>query len=152
MAINELESGAADLAITGGVDAINDVFMFMCFSKTPALSASGDCRPFSADADGTLLGEGLGMLALRRLDDAERDGNQIYAVLRGLGGSSDGRAKSVYAPLAEGQARALRRAYESAGYGPGTVELVESPWHGHHRGRCDRIGGTSTSVRRSAVA
>jgi polyketide-type polyunsaturated fatty acid synthase PfaA len=126
MAIQELESGATDLAITGGVDAINDVFMFMCFSKTPALSASGDCRPFSADADGTLLGEGLGMLALRRLDDAERDGNQIYAVLRGLGGSSDGRAKSVYAPLAEGQARALRRAYESAGYNPSTVEMVEA--------------------------
>ncbi len=126
MAIQELESGATDLAITGGVDAINDVFMFMCFSKTPALSASGDCRPFSADADGTLLGEGLGMLALRRLADAERDGNRIYAVLRGLGGSSDGRAKSVYAPLADGQARALRRCYASAGYGPRTVELLEA--------------------------
>ncbi len=126
MAIQELESGASDLAITGGVDAINDIFMYMCFSKTPAMSPTGDCRPFSADADGTLLGEGLGMLALRRLADAERDGNKIYGVIRGLGASSDGRAKSIYAPRAEGQALALQRAYASAGYGPGTVELMEA--------------------------
>src|SRR5690606_5886121 len=107
MAIQELESGASDLAITGGVDAINDIFMYMCCSKTPAMSPTGDCRPFSENADGTLLGEGLGMLALRRLADAERDGNRIYAVIRGIGSSSDGRAKSIYAPRAEGQALAL---------------------------------------------
>ena len=57
------------MMITGGVDTFNDIFMYMCFSKTPALSVSGDCRPFSDQADGTILGEGLGMLALRRLED-----------------------------------------------------------------------------------
>jgi acyl transferase domain-containing protein len=80
MAVHELELGDSDLAIAGGVDTLNDIFMYMCFSKTPALSASGDCRPFSAQADGTMLGEGLGMVALKRLADAERDGDRIYAV------------------------------------------------------------------------
>ena len=126
MAVNELALGQADLVITGGVDTLNDIFMFMCFSKTPALSRTGDCRPFSDEADGTMLGEGLAMVALKRLDDAEAAGDRIYAVLRGVGSSSDGRAKSVYAPRAEGQALALRRAYAAAGYGPETVELVEA--------------------------
>lgn len=126
MAVNELQLGHSDLVISGGVDTLNDIFMFMCFSKTPALSASGDCRPFSAAADGTMLGEGLGMVALKRLDDAERDGDRIYAVVRGIGSSSDGRSKSVYAPVSAGQAEALRRSYQQAGYGPETVELMEA--------------------------
>jgi len=126
MAVNELYLGDSDMVITGGVDTMNDIFMFMCFSKTPALSPSGDCRPFSDKADGTMLGEGLGMVALKRLEDAERDGNRIYAVIKAVGSSSDGRSKSVYAPLAQGQARSLHRAYELAGYGPDTVELVEA--------------------------
>ncbi|MCL6454602.1 MAG: SDR family NAD(P)-dependent oxidoreductase [Alicyclobacillus sp.] len=125
MSIRALESGSADLMLTGGVDALNTIFTFMCFTKTPALSPTGDSRPFSDKADGTILGEGVGVLALKRLADAERDGNAIYAVIRGIGSSSDGRAKSVYAPHAKGQAKALRRAYEMAGYSPRTVELVE---------------------------
>ena len=126
MAVNELAIGQSDLVIAGGVDTMNDIFMYMCFSKTPALSKTGDCRPFSDAADGTLLGEGMAMLALKRLDDAERAGDRVYAVIRGVGSASDGRSKSVYAPLPEGQARALRRAYQSAGYGAETVELVEA--------------------------
>ncbi|MFD7863575.1 SDR family NAD(P)-dependent oxidoreductase [Streptomyces sp. NPDC059783] len=125
-AVGELALGRADLVISGGVDTGNDVGMFLCFSKTPALSPSGDCRPFSADADGTLLGEAVVMYALKRLADAERDGDRIHAVIRGIGTSSDGRSTAIYAPLPEGQARALRRAYEDAGYGPQTVELVEA--------------------------
>jgi len=132
--INELSLGYADLMFTGGVDTLNTPFMFVCFSKTPALSASGDCRPFSADADGTILGEGLGMVALKRLADAERDGDRIYAVIRGLGTSSDGRGNAIYAPVPQGQARALRRAYEVAGYGPETVELVEAHGTGTRAG------------------
>lgn len=126
MAANELYLGNSDMVVTGGVDTTNDPFLFLCFSKTPALSLKNDCKPFSSEADGTMLGEGIGMLALRRLEDAERDGDSIYAVIRGIGSSSDGRAKSVYAPRPEGQARALRRAYEAAGYDPHTVELVEA--------------------------
>ncbi|MEO9968499.1 MAG: beta-ketoacyl synthase N-terminal-like domain-containing protein [Hyphomonadaceae bacterium] len=126
IAMHELQSGDSDTVLTGGVDTLNDILMFMCFSKTPALSPTGDCRPFSAEADGTMLGEGIGMLALRRLEDAERDGNQIHAVIKGLGGASDGRATAIYAPLSSGQSRAIGRAYEQAGYGPETVELVEA--------------------------
>ncbi len=110
MAVNELYLGQSDCVIAGGVDTMNDIFMYMCFSKTPALSATGDVRPFSDQADGTMLGEGMAMFALKRLDDAERDGDNIYGLLNGIGTSSDGRSKSVYAPVSEGQAKALRRA------------------------------------------
>jgi acyl transferase domain-containing protein len=126
MGVLELQTGHSDMVITGGVDTMNDIFMYMCFSKTPALSPTGDCRPFDATGDGTLLGEGIGMVALKRLADAERDGDKVYAVIRGLGSSSDGRAKSVYAPVSEGQARAVRQAYAQAGYGPETVQLMEA--------------------------
>jgi len=124
--LHELYLGESDMVITGGVDAFNDIFMFMCFAKVTALSPTGDCRPFSNQADGTMLGEGLAMFALKRLDDAERDGDRIYAVIRGIGTSSDGRSKSIYAANPAGQARALRRAYSAAGYGPETVGLVEA--------------------------
>jgi malonyl CoA-acyl carrier protein transacylase len=141
MAVGELEAGRSDLVITGGVDTLNDIFMYVCFSKTPALSPTGDCRPFSDAADGTMLGEGLAMVALKRLADAERDGDRPYAVIRGLGSSSDGRAKSVYAPVPEGQARAIRRAYEVAGYGPETVELVEAHGTGTKAGDIAEFAG-----------
>ena len=126
LAMLELESGRSDMVLTGGVDALNDIFMHMCFAKTMILSPTGDARPFSADADGTVLGEGVGIVVLKRLSDAERDGDRIYAVVRGLGSSSDGKAQSIYAPLADGQAKALRRAYANAGVDPATVRLVET--------------------------
>ncbi|MFZ5440968.1 MAG: PfaD family polyunsaturated fatty acid/polyketide biosynthesis protein [Myxococcota bacterium] len=126
LALAELQSGRTDLVLTGGVDTLNDIFMHMCFSKTPALSPTGDARPFSDKADGTLLGEGLGMLVLKRLSDAERDGDRVYAVIRGIGTSSDGRAKSIYAPLPSGQARALEAAYRDAGVTPRDITLLEA--------------------------
>ncbi|MFP4599244.1 MAG: beta-ketoacyl synthase N-terminal-like domain-containing protein, partial [Persicimonas sp.] len=126
MGINKLHLGQADMMITGGVDALNDILMYMCFSKTGALSKTGDCRPFAADGDGTMMAEGLGMFALKRLEDAEADDDKIYAVIRGVGSSSDGRAKSIYAPRPEGQSKALWRAYEEADYSPRTVELLEA--------------------------
>ncbi len=122
----ELASRRSKMVVTGGVDAFNDIFMFMCFSKTPALSPSGESRPFDKTADGTALGEGVGLLVLKRLDDAEKDGDRIYAVLKGVGSSSDGRGKAIYAPSAEGQTRAIRRACEIAGVTPDTIELVEA--------------------------
>src|SRR6185437_724136 len=87
------------------------------FSKTPALSARGDARPFDAGCDGTILGEGLGVLALKRLDDARRDGDKVYAVIRGVGSSSDGKGNAVYAARSGGQARALRQADRHEGRG-----------------------------------
>ncbi|HWL94748.1 MAG TPA: SDR family NAD(P)-dependent oxidoreductase [Phycisphaerae bacterium] len=126
LAMLELQSGRSEMALAGGADTLNDIFMYMCFSKTPALSPTGDARPFSADADGTVLGEGVGMILLKRLSDAERDGDRIYAVLRSMGTSSDGRSQSIYAPHAAGQARALRSAYRLAGVAPESIELIEA--------------------------
>ena len=143
MGANELALGQCDLAITGGVDALNDILMYACFGETTALSASGDCRPFDTNADGTLLGEGIGMFALRRLADAERDGDSIYAVIKGIGSSSDGRAKSIYGPLPAGQALALGRAYQQAGYSPRTVELMEAHGTGTVAGDAAELDGLS---------
>ncbi|MCG8404126.1 MAG: SDR family oxidoreductase [Phycisphaerales bacterium] len=126
LAMLELATGRCDLALTGGSDTLNDIFMYMCFSETTALSPTGDARPFSNDADGTVLGEGVGMLVLKRLADAERDGDRVYAILKGIGTSSDGRSQSIYAPHAAGQARALREAYRLAGFEPDTVEFIEA--------------------------
>ncbi|SDM43073.1 type I polyketide synthase [Allokutzneria albata] len=140
-AIDELASGRADLMLTGGVDTANEAMMFVCFSKTPALSPTGDCRPFSDQADGTMLGEGVAMLALKRLADAERDGDKVYAVIRGVGTSSDGGGTAIYAPVPEGQAQALRRAYERAGYSPSTVELVEAHGTGTKAGDAAEFAG-----------
>ena len=125
-AVMELAAGKCDVSITGGVDTLNDIFMHMCFSKTGVLSHSSDARPFSRQADGTVLGEGIGMLVLKRLEDAEKDGDTIYAVIRGVGTSSDGRTSAVYAPDAGGQLKALKEAYREAGIHPSTVELVEA--------------------------
>ena len=139
--INELHLGSSDLALVGGVDALNTIFMYMCFSKTHALSPTGDCRPFSDQADGTMLGEGIGMFALRRLEDAESDGDPIYAVIRGVGSSSDGAAKSIYAPEPAGQAVAVQRAYDAAAFGPETIELVEAHGTGTKAGDAAELGG-----------
>ena len=126
MAVLELQAGRSRMVITGGVDTFNDIFMYMCFTKTPALAVDGHAKSFDSKADGTTLGEGVGMVVLKRLDEAEKDGDRIYAVLRGIGSSSDGKGKSIYAPSAEGQTRALQEAYRVAGVSPDTVELVEA--------------------------
>ena len=94
--------------------------------REPALSAQGDSRPFDRDGDGTILGEGIGMLVFKRLADAEKEGNRIYCVLKGIGTSSDGRGKSIYAPSASGQKKCLEDAYKQAGVAPSTVGLVEA--------------------------
>ncbi|MDZ4158642.1 MAG: beta-ketoacyl synthase N-terminal-like domain-containing protein, partial [Anaerolineaceae bacterium] len=126
MAVSELIEGRTDMMLTGGVDLDNSIGAYMCFSKTPAFSKSQNLRPFDKDADGTMIGEGIGMVLLKRLEDAERDGDRIYAVIKGIGASSDGRYKSIYAPRPAGQALALRRAYSEAGFNPATIGLLEA--------------------------
>lgn len=141
MAIQELQLGNCRLAISGGTDALNDPFMHMCFARTYALSQTGDCRPFDKHCDGTLLGEAISVLALKRLADAEADGDTVYAVIRGYGSSSDGNAKSVYAPRAKGQTLAIRRAYEKAGYGLDSVQLIEAHGTGTMAGDAAEVEG-----------
>ncbi|MBD2569653.1 type I polyketide synthase [Anabaena lutea] len=126
MAISELVEHRADMMITGGVDTDNSILAYMCFSKTPAVSPGENVKPFDVNSDGMMLGEGVGMLVLKRLEDAQRDGDRIYAVIKGIGTSSDGRYKSIYAPRSEGQVKALHRAYEDAGFSPSSVGLMEA--------------------------
>ena len=154
LALLELASGKSQMVVTGGVDTINDIFMHMCFSQTGVLSHSGDAKPFSANADGTVLGEGIGLLVLKRLEDAEKDKDRIYAVIRGIGSSSDGKSQSIYAPRADGQARALSEAYQQAGFSPDTITLLEAHGTGTRVGdeveftALKRIFGTDGSVSR----
>ncbi|MDR1609047.1 MAG: SDR family NAD(P)-dependent oxidoreductase [Deltaproteobacteria bacterium] len=133
-ALLELKANRADLVVTGGIDTFTDPFMFSCFCKTPALSPTEEIRPYDQGADGALLGEGLGILVLKRLTQALRDEDRIYAIIRGLGASSDGRATSIFAPSPQGQLRAMRAAYEAAGFSPATVELVEGHGTGTQAG------------------
>ncbi len=125
-AVMELTAKKCDMSITGGVDTLNDIFMHMCFSKTGVLSHSSDAKPFSKDADGTVLGEGIGMLVLKRFEDAKKDGDKIYALIKGVGSSSDGRTSAIYAPDSDGQLKALKEAYNEADIDPSTVELIEA--------------------------
>jgi acyl transferase domain-containing protein/NAD(P)H-dependent flavin oxidoreductase YrpB (nitropropane dioxygenase family) len=122
----ELETGTSDLVITGGVDTLQSPFAYLCFSKTNALSPRGRCRTFDESADGIAISEGLVILVLKRLSDAERDHDRIYAVIKGIAGSSDGKDKGLTAPRREGQVRALERAYAQAGISPAEVTLVEA--------------------------
>ncbi|MGB2602719.1 MAG: SDR family NAD(P)-dependent oxidoreductase [Candidatus Sulfotelmatobacter sp.] len=121
-----------DIAVTGGIDRNMGVSSYIKFCKIGALSATGT-RPYAEGADGFVMGEGTAIFLLKRLADAERDGDKIYAVLRGIAGSSDGRGKGITAPNPAGQKLAIERAWQNAGLSPATATLIE----GH---------GTSTSV------
>jgi acyl transferase domain-containing protein/phosphopantetheinyl transferase len=124
--VRNLLGHKCDLALVGGVHVNTPVPVFGLFCQLGALSRREKIRPFDKDADGTILGEGLGMVVLKRREDAERDEDRIYALIKGIGTSSDGRALHVMAPRMEGEVLALRRAYEMAGVSPGSVGLVEA--------------------------
>lgn len=124
--IRQLRSHDADVAVVGSVDATNNPIGFLCFAQTHALSPRGRSRPFDDSADGIALGEGVVALVLKRLGDAERDGDRIYAVIKGIGASSDGRNRSLTAPHPQGQVTALQRAYEDAAVDPTSIGLIEA--------------------------
>lgn len=126
LAVKELRSGSSDMVLAGGADFHNSINDFMMFTSVGALSAKGRCRSFDNSADGICLGEGVGVVVLKRLSDAERDGDRIYAVIDGVAGSSDGKGLGLTAPRKEGQKRALERAYWQAGVLPADVGLVEA--------------------------
>ena len=145
LAMLELAAGRCDLAVTGGLDTFNDIFMYMCFSKTPALSPTGDARPFDAEADGTILGEGLGVLVLKRLADARRDGDRIYAVIRSIGtlerrqgpggvcAERRGPGEGAAAGLRAGRDLARRRSSWSRPTAPGPRSATRPSWRRSRR-------------------
>ncbi|WP_345846482.1 SDR family NAD(P)-dependent oxidoreductase [Shewanella algae] len=141
MALTELTEGRSDMMLTGGVCTDNSAYMYMSFSKTPAFTSDEQIKPFDADSRGMMIGEGIGMVALKRLEDAERDGDRIYAVIKGVGASSDGKFKSIYAPRPEGQAKALQRAYDDAGFPPHTLGLMEAHGTGTAAGDVAEFSG-----------
>ena len=124
-AVRELQAGRCDVMLCGGSQVQTGAQIFMIFCNINALSRDR-VRPFSKGSSGTLLGEGAGFLALKRLSDAEADGDRIYALIRGVGVASDGRAKGLLAPRLEGEELALRRAYENAQVSPDTISLIEA--------------------------
>jgi acyl transferase domain-containing protein/phosphopantetheinyl transferase len=125
LASKELLSGRCDMVLAGGVNASTSAQVYMIFCMINALSRS-NIRPFDAEGSGTLLGEGLGILVLKRLESAERDGDRIYAVLKGVGSASDGKALGLLAPRLEGEILALQRAYESTNISPSSIGLLEA--------------------------
>ncbi|MBL1204958.1 MAG: SDR family NAD(P)-dependent oxidoreductase [Calditrichaeota bacterium] len=131
-AIEGLEQGDYDTVLTGGIDANMSASSYIKFCKIGALSATGT-RPYDQGADGFVMGEGAAVFLLKRLADAEKDGDKIYAVIRGIGGSSDGKGKGITAPNPAGQKFAIERGWENAGVSPSTAGMIE----GH---------GTSTRV------
>jgi acyl transferase domain-containing protein/NAD(P)H-dependent flavin oxidoreductase YrpB (nitropropane dioxygenase family) len=126
LACKELVLGTADTVVCGGADLHNGSMDYLLFSSVGALSPSGHARTFDASADGTTLSEGVACVVLKRLADARRHGDRIYAVVKAVAGSSDGRSLGLTAPRAQGQYLALRRAYERSGVSPTQVGLVEA--------------------------
>ncbi|WP_432843331.1 SDR family NAD(P)-dependent oxidoreductase [Dactylosporangium sp. CA-092794] len=125
-ACKELAAGGSDLMVCGAVDLHNGIHDYIMFSSAHALSPTGRCRTFDSTGDGIALGEGVACVVLKRLADARRDGDRVYAVIKGVGAASDGRALGLTAPRAEGQRRALDRAYAQSGVSPREVGLLEA--------------------------
>jgi len=125
--------------VSGGADSSMSPHSFVKFCKIGALSGEISC-PFDRRANGFVMGEGCGILLLKRLEDAERDGDKIYAVIRGMGSSSDGRGKGITAPNPSGQRLAIERAYNNTGIHPTEIGLLEA--HGTSTAAGDRVEGT----------
>ncbi|MFF3336365.1 SDR family oxidoreductase [Streptomyces sp. NPDC002888] len=126
VACKELVGGTSDVVLCGGADLHNGINDYVLFSSVHALSPTGRSRAFDSSADGIALGEGVACVVLKRLADAERDGDRIYGVIKGVGSASDGRSLGLTAPRPEGQRTALERAYRNAGVSPADVGLVEA--------------------------
>lgn len=125
-AVSELTRGRCDVVLAGGVHLCHDVTFWSVFTQLGALSRAQQIRPFDRDADGILIGEGAGVVVLKRRADAERDGDRIYAVIRGTGVTSDGKESSPMRPRLAGQLAALDQAWRDAGCDPATVGLIEA--------------------------
>ncbi len=142
-AVQALRTGQAQVVLAGGAEAHMDPFSYIMFSNLGVLSDKG-CYPFDDRADGFVMGEGVGMVVLKCYADAVRDGDRIHALIRGLGSSSDGSAKSVTAPDVRGQTMAMERAYENLPFTPAAVDLVEAHGTGTWNGDLTELTSLNT--------
>ncbi|SDZ25801.1 rifamycin polyketide synthase modules 4, 5 and 6 [Amycolatopsis xylanica] len=126
LAVQALRSGECDLALAGGVTVMVTPQLFVEFSRLRGLSPSGRCRSFSDDADGAVWAEGAGMVVLKRLSDAQRDGDRVLALLRGIAVNQDGRSQGLSAPNGPAQEQVIRRALAQSGLEPGDLDYVEA--------------------------
>jgi len=142
--IRELQGGSCDAVLVGGSQVSTPAPIHIMFCHLNALSREGKIAPFSPEAEGTVLGQGCGILLLKRKSDAVRDGNRIYALIKGAGTSSDGKGAGLLAPRTEGQQLSIERAYEMAGVSPDTVGLVEAHGTGIPLGDAVEINSLKT--------
>lgn len=140
-AVNAIKNGDCDAAIAGGVNTILTPDLYISFSKANMLSADGRCKTFSDKADGYVRGEGVGMIFLKRLKDAEKAGDHIYGVIRATAVNHGGRANSLTAPNPKAQAELLVTAYRKAGIDPRTVTYIEAHGTGTELGDPIEING-----------
>ncbi|WP_204801304.1 polyketide synthase Pks13 [Mycobacterium riyadhense] len=125
--VQALRNGEADVVVAGGVNALITPMVTIGFDEIGAvLAPDGRIKSFSADADGYTRSEGAGMVVLKRVDDARRDGDQILAVIAGSAVNHDGRSNGLIAPNQDAQADVLRRAYKDAGIDPRNVDYIEA--------------------------
>ena len=143
-AATALSNGDLDLALAGGVDISLDTFELIGFAKTGALTGQ-DMTVYDRRASGFIPGEGCGFVVLKRLADAQADGDYVYAVLNGWGISSDGKG-GITAPSKVGQAQALRRAYNRAGYSPHKLDFIEGHGTGTPVGDRTEIEGIALTM------
>ncbi|HRA65906.1 MAG TPA: polyketide synthase, partial [Caldilinea sp.] len=125
LACDRLHDRRADVMVAGAVNRTDDLFIHIGFCALQAMSRRGESRPFAADADGLVPGEGAAFVVLKRLDDAVAAGDEILGVIRGVGLSNDGNAGGFLSPSAAGQVRAMEAAYAMAGLTPGDISLLE---------------------------
>ena len=121
-----LRTGECDLALAGGVNLILDPQLTVTFSEAQMLAADGRCKTFDAGADGYVRSEGCGVVALKRLSDAQKDGDNILGIIRGSAVNQDGRSNGLTAPNSLAQQRAIRQALANAGLRDGQVDYIEA--------------------------
>jgi PfaB family protein len=143
LACDRLHDGDADLMLAGAVNCADDLFIHEGFTALNALSPTGQSRPFHPEANGLVPAEGCGFVALRRLDDAVRDGDTIHGIIRGVGLSNDGRGRGMLAPSIDGQVRAMETAFDMAGVTPSDISLLECHATGTSVGDATEIASSS---------